>query len=65
MGEENEKVSDCFSDDYKNLPLKARVKVNLTARELLEIQEKNKALLGGGEMLAVNDDSGGKANYGN
>ena len=65
MGEENEKVSDCFSDDYKNLPLKARVKVNLTARELLEIQEKNKALLGGWEKPALEDDSGGKANYGN
>jgi len=45
MNNENKKVSDFSNEDYKNLPLEMRVKVNLTARELLEIQKKNKALV--------------------
>ena len=42
MSGDEKKVSYDFSEDYKNLPLKLRVKVITTARELLEIQEKNK-----------------------
>jgi len=45
MNNENKKVSDFSNEEYKNLPLEMRVRVNLTARELLEIQRKNKALV--------------------
>ena len=41
MPRENRKVSYDFSDNYKNLPLNMRIKVNVTAVELLEIQKKN------------------------
>ena len=45
MNNENKKVSEFNFEDYKNLPLEMQVRVNLTARELLEIQRKNKALV--------------------
>jgi len=45
MKNENKKVSDFSNEDYKNLPLEMRVRVNLTAMELLEIQRKNRALV--------------------
>jgi len=45
MNNENKKVSEFSNEDYKDLPLEMRVRVNLTARELLEIQRKNKALV--------------------
>jgi len=47
MNNENKKVSDFSSEAYRDLPLKMRVKVNMTASELLEIQRKNKALVEG------------------
>ena len=45
MYSENKKVSYDFTDDYKNLPLNLRVKLNTTARELLEIQKKDEGSL--------------------
>ena len=45
MNNENKKESEFSNEDYKDLPLEMRVRVNLTARELLEIQRKNKALV--------------------
>jgi hypothetical protein len=47
MNNENKKVSDFNSKDYKNLPIEMRTMVNMTANELLEIQKKNKALVEG------------------
>jgi hypothetical protein len=44
MNNENKKVSD-ISEAYRDLPLKLRVKANIAAIELLEIQRKNKALV--------------------
>jgi len=45
MNNENTEVSDFISEAYRDLPLEMRVKVNMTANELLEIQKKNKALV--------------------
>jgi hypothetical protein len=45
MNNENRKVSDFISEVYRDLPIEMRVKVNMTASELLEIQRKNKALV--------------------
>jgi len=45
MNNENKKVSEFSNEDYKNLPLEMQVRINMTARELLEIQRKNKALV--------------------
>jgi len=56
MNNENKKVSDFSNEDYKNLPLEMRVRVNLTASELLEIQRKNKALVEGGKKLSSYED---------
>jgi hypothetical protein len=56
MNNENKKVSDFSNEDYKNLPLEMRVRVNLTARELLEIQRKNKALVEDLEDLSSYED---------
>jgi hypothetical protein len=56
MNNENKKVSDFSNEDYKNLPLEMRVRVNLTASELLEIQRKNKALVEDLEEVDLNDD---------
>jgi len=47
MNNENKKVSEFNSDDYKDLPVEMRTGVIITAKELLEIQRKNKALLEG------------------
>jgi len=56
MNNENKKVSD-LSEAYRDLPLKLRVKANIAAIELLEIQRKNKALVEGGREVSSNDDS--------
>jgi len=45
MNNENRKVSDFISETYRDLPLEMRVRVNMTANELLEIQRRNKALI--------------------
>jgi hypothetical protein len=58
MNNENKKVSDFSNEDYKNLPLEMRVRVNLTARELLEIQRKNKALIEGEVYLEKDGKKG-------
>jgi len=47
MNNENKKVSEFNSDDYKDLPVEKRTAVIMTAKELLEIQKKNKALIEG------------------
>jgi len=57
MNNENKKVSDFISEAYRDLPVEMQVRVNLTARELLEIQRKNKALVEGGEKLSSYEDS--------
>jgi len=56
MNNENKKVSDFNSENYKDLPLEMRVRVNMTANELLEIQKKNKALIAGGKKLPSHED---------
>jgi hypothetical protein len=56
MNNENKKVSEFNSEDYKNLPIEMRTMVNMTANELLEIQRKNKALVEGEESLPSHDD---------
>jgi len=56
MNNENKKVSDFIGEAYKDLPLEMRVKVNMTANELLEIQRRNKALVeDGGEVSSYED----------
>jgi hypothetical protein len=45
----NEEFPKILRDAYKGLPLKVRVKVNTTARKLLEIQRENNALINTGE----------------
>jgi len=57
MNNENKKVSDFISEVYRDLPLEMRVKVNMTANELLEIQKKNKALVEDGGKLSSFEDS--------
>jgi hypothetical protein len=47
MNNENKKVSEINCEDYKDLPVEMRTKINMTANELLEIQRKNKALVEG------------------
>jgi len=56
MNNENKKVSDFISENYKDLPLEMRTRVNMTANELLEIQRKNKALIESGEKLSSHED---------
>jgi len=42
MTSKEKKVSDCFKD----LPIKERVNVIMTAKKVLEIQKENKVFLG-------------------
>jgi len=56
MNNENKKVSDFISEVYRDLPLEMRVKVNMTANKLLEIQRKNEALVDGGKKLSSYED---------
>ena len=58
----DKKVSDNFSDDYKELPLKMRVWINKAATELLELQKANKAFLEEAGELGLDD--GGSGNRG-
>jgi len=51
MNNENKKVSEFNSNDYKDLPIEMRTGVIMTAKELLEIQRKNRALIEDGEHL--------------
>ena len=55
MNNENKKVSE-LSEAYRELPLKLRVKTNIAAIELLEIQRKNKALVEDGKRLSSYED---------
>jgi len=52
MNSKEKKVSECFKD----LPVKARVKVIRTAKEILEIQKGNKAFLGKATSLSLCED---------
>jgi len=56
MNGEDKKVSDFISEVYRDLPLEMRVRVNMTASELLEIQKKNKALIEDGKDLSSYKD---------
>jgi PHP family Zn ribbon phosphoesterase len=49
MMRKNEEFPKILRDAYKNLPRKMRVRVKMTARELLEIQRDNNALINTGE----------------
>ena len=60
MNNENKKVSDFIGETYRDLPLEMRVKVNMTANELLEIQRKNKALVEGGGEVDLGEDEENK-----
>ena len=55
MPKRDKKEPHNFSASYKKLPLMMRVKVNMTARELLEIQRKNETSIKNTEEA----DSGG------
>jgi len=55
MNSKEKKVSECFKD-YKNLPIKDRVEVNMTAKKLLEIQKGNKAFLGNTINPSLHED---------
>ena len=50
------KVSDYISEVYRDLPIRMRVRVNMAASELLEIQRKNKALFEDRKNLSSYDD---------
>jgi len=56
MNNENRKVSDFISETYRDLPLEMRIRVNMTASELLEIQRRNKALVEDGKKLSSYED---------
>ena len=56
MNNENKKVSDFISEAYRDLPFKMRVRVNMTANELLEIQRRNKALVEDGGEVDLRED---------
>jgi hypothetical protein len=56
MNNENKKVSDFISEAYRDLPVEMRIKVNMTASELLEIQRKNKALVEDGGEVDLGED---------
>ncbi|GBU28797.1 hypothetical protein R84B8_02359 [Treponema sp. R8-4-B8] len=58
MNSKDQKVSDYVSKAYKDLPLEMRVRVNMTASELLEIQRKNKVLVEDGGDLSSYEDGG-------
>jgi hypothetical protein len=58
MNNENKKVSEINSEDYKNLPIEMRTMVNMMANELLEIQRKNKALIEGEVDLREDGENG-------
>jgi hypothetical protein len=45
MDRKNNEFLKILRDAYKGLPLKMRVRVNITAKELLEIQRENNACL--------------------
>ena len=67
MPRKDKKETYNFSDDYKNaykeLSLKLRVKVNMTAGELLEVQRKDEALSRSMGELAL--DEGKRKNQDN
>ena len=56
MNNENKKVSDFIGEVYRDLPLEMRVRVNMTANELLEIQKRNKALVEDGGEVDLGED---------
>ena len=56
MSTKNKKVSYDFYDDYRNLPLNMRAKVNITAIELLEIQKEDEKFHGGGGELGLEEE---------
>ena len=56
MNDKNKKVSEFISKVYKDLTPEMRIKVNMTANELLEIQRKNKVLVEDVGILSSYDD---------
>jgi len=55
MEGKDKKVSD-LNKDYKDLPLKMRVRVNMTAKKILEIQKENKAFLSNAIDMSAHED---------
>ena len=61
MNGKDKKVSDYISKVYRDLPLNIRVRVNMTAAELLEIQRKNGAFFeDGGNLSSYEDGDNGE-----
>ena len=58
MNDKNKKVSEISSEDYKNLPIEMRARINLTASELLEIQRRNRVLVEGEVDLERDGENG-------
>jgi hypothetical protein len=56
MPGKDKKVSYHFSDDYRELPPKMRVRLNMTANKLLELQKENSAYLTNVEDPSLDDD---------
>jgi hypothetical protein len=58
MDRKTNKFHKVLRDAYKGLPLKMRVRVNMTAGELLELQKKNNAFLGNAGDRSAGDERG-------
>ena len=56
MSRKNKEVSCNFDEVYKELPLEMRVRVNLTASSLLEIQRDNNAFCDDGVDRFAGED---------
>ena len=63
MNKKDKEVSYDFGEVYKDLPLKMRARVNMTARDLLEIQRGNNAFCDDGiDRSAGEDGEDGRKN---
>jgi hypothetical protein len=60
MNVENKEFLEDLREDYKDLPLKMRVKVNTTAAKLLELQKENGAFLDKVGDLSLEGERGGE-----
>jgi hypothetical protein len=58
MNKKNEENLKALGDAYKDLPLKMRVRVNITVAKLLAIQKKNSAFLNNVGDLLLDDGRG-------
>jgi hypothetical protein len=58
MDQKNKGFLKTLRDMYKNLPLKMRVRVNMTAGELLELQKGNNAFSGDAGESSLDDGRG-------